>query len=428
MTVTSDGETCNGFLGRPGQPGTANDTATIDPAPAVPIVIVNANDAQGCQGTDLSRQTPIPSIYAGEPVDLKACLTSLQPGEAIASATWTVNGNVVSHYFPNPDQTSLQSFTPPSDCVDQINGASADPGCEVGIFNWICNIANADVCNYPGQVTAVFAYNLDGGNGASQTVTFNLMGPGNTGTPITVNPDGGTATEQVTVEDLGEGPTLAVGPMGITVVSTDGSDGQSVGLVLMASAQLPTDPDSGEMVGEFQWARVLSNPSTISFVQGSAADSQVQPDLGPGAFSCSLVKPTDLNPEVVTNDASSVAQKIVPKDLLLVTDGVGLRPHGGEGAFERSETAYLFWIPPNLDPTCVGCISAIPLGAVSYHYSGAATNSLDPKQGTQGWTINPGCATALGGFKLAPGRGGTDATAFPTWKAASAVQSCSSVH
>jgi hypothetical protein len=395
------------------------DTAvvTLLPPPAGPIVIVNTNDPQQCQGIDLSLQRQ--TIYAGQQVNLRACIPSLQAWQTVETARWTINGNVVLSYSASTPNATLRTFNPPDDCVDQINVGSvgAPPhSCTVDPFYWVCPIVNPAVCTYPGTVTAVFEYTLNSGNGSSNTVTYNVLGPGNTSVPITVNPDGGTATVQITSDQNG----LSIAPTGITVVSSDSSNRTSVGVVLMASAQLPADPKTGRTVGSFSWARVLNNPTTISFVQGSSSDSQIVASQGPGAFSCSLVDPLDSHPEALTYPASTVAQKNVPSDLLLILDGAGLQPHEGEGGFSRLETAYLFWEP---DPVgnCTSCTIPIPLGAVTYHFSGAATNTLDPIQGTQGWTMNASCGTGPGTFSLVPG------TAFPIWTAKSAVQNCAPI-
>ena len=416
IEVTSTGYAGNPFSPVPGSsPNSPNFTVQVDSTPASPIVIVRSNDPQQCQGIDLSQQTQ--TIYAGQQVNLRACLTSLHPGEAIQTATWTINGNVVLFYSASTSKATLNTFSPPDDCVDQIiNGSVGAPpnSCTVDPFFWVCPIKTAVVCTYPDAVTAVFEYRLNNGNGASKTVTYNVQGPGNTGVPITIDPDGGTATVKVTSDQNG----LGIGPTGITVVSSDGSNGTSAGLVVMASAQLPQDPNTGTTVGSFSWARLFNSPTTVSFIQGSTLDSQAVPSQGPGAFSCSLVNPLDGNPEALIYPASSVAQKNVPNDLLLISGGTGLSPLQGEGGFSRLETVYLFWEPPDPVGNCPSCTIPIPLGAVTFHYSGAATNSLNSAQGTQGWTMNAGCGTGPGSSNPVAG------TAFPIWTAKFAVQNC----
>jgi hypothetical protein len=396
------------------------DTAvvTLLPPPPSPVVIVNTNDPQQCQGTDLSQQRQ--TIYAGQQVNLRACLPAFQPGQTVQTATWIINGKVVLSYSASTPNATLSTFNPPGDCPNQINnGAAGAPphSCTVSPFYWVCPIANAAVCTYPDAVTAVFQYTLTTGNGASNSVTYNVLGPANTAVPITVNPDGGTATVQI-MSDPTAG--LSIAPTGMNVVSSDGSNGTSVGVVLLASAELPTDLSTGRTVGSFSWARVLNKPTTVSFVQGSAADSQIVPAQGPGAFSCSLVDPLDPNPEAITYPASTVAQKNVPSDLLLISSGTGLQPREGEGSFNRLETAYLFWEPEPANG-CTACTIPIPLGAATFHSSGAATNTLNSTQGTQGWTMNAGCGTGPGNFNLVPG------TAFPIWTAEFATQSCGPV-
>jgi hypothetical protein len=414
VTVTSDGEACSGFLGGPGEPPTGSNKATIEPAPAGPIVIVNTNDPQQCQGTDLSQQTQ--TIYAGQQVNLRACLNSLQDGESVASATWTVNGRVIAFFgvsdFFIDSKTIFKTFTPPGDCVNQINTGSsgaASHSCTVDPFYWVCPVEDADVCIYPRNVTAVFEYTLDNGNGGKNTVTYNVLGPDNTSVPITVNPDGGTATVQIT-SDGG----LRVGPTGITVISSDSSNGTVVGMVLMASAQLPQDPNTGKTVGKFSWARLFQNPSTRSFIQGSNRDSQTVPELGPGSFTCSFVDPFDPNGELVTSFPATAAKKNVPNDLLLIKNGIDLQPLQGEAGISFSEKDYLFWEPDaaGSDPTI-----PIPLGTVTFQVSGAATNSLDPTQGTQGWMLNAGCGTGPLASLEAKQQ-------FPVWTHKQKLQSC----
>jgi hypothetical protein len=75
-----------------------------------------------------------------------------------------------------------------------------------------------------------------------------------------------------------------------------------------------------------------------------------------------------------------------------------------------SAAMYLMWTP-NASSGCspsngLTCAISVPLGSVTWGYSGDAINSLDPKQGQAGWLLQCGSGPA-NPFQAS--------SAFPTW-------------
>jgi hypothetical protein len=305
-------------------------------------------------------------VVVGQQIALTASIT--QGGNQIApdSQKWSQpGGNVIAKFvasnksgtvfpLPNPNGT-------PTDCQSSLTQNCLN-------FYWV---------DQGNGRTVTYSSTVGGQPGPSATVTFNVTGPTN------VNVDA---------------PTGVVGVQANPLAISFGVD-QNIGIAFQVSATLPQWNQ-----GTYSWVQLIL-AATRSYVTSAlgvryCVDSAFLSDTSP-ALDTSY--PTDTGP--AADDSPSV-----PLQASTLSNG-----NIGEIAGGVKFTMYSMWTP-NAASGCTNgaaCTVPVPLGTVSWQYSGDAINTLTQQtsNGTN-WTIAPpGCASP-GAPGTAPFRPGAS---YPQW-------------
>ncbi len=258
-----------------------------------------------------------------------------------------------------------------------------NPSNESFTFYWV-NAGTSGQVTY----TVTYRWTLDNGQSNSASVTFHVAGPANANVSATVGSVQILPIVGSTIDPSGTSTMLLNG------VST--LSGQA-GIKFIASTVLPNGN-----TGSYSWVQLISNDS-VHFLRHSGTQActtfsnsgSAQPELDntyPYGVGFGNVYTTS-----ISNDTA--------------TDGPRLGdPTLSEMARSFSATMYLLWTP-NSASGCSGgaCAIPLPLGSLSWTWTGDAINTLSAVQGLNSTTwILTGCQEAsAGGFQAS--------SVYPVW-------------
>jgi Domain of unknown function (DUF4158) len=224
--------------------------------------------------------------------------------------------------------------------------------------------------------TVTVAVTYDNGEPANATVAFNVQGPSNPNITNTLN--------SVNVWPAG----VAVGGTATGPYLEFGNGGNSAGVTFTGSATLPTDNQ-----GAFTWVQLITAYNASYCVGGCPPSSSLGSGLDSGY------------PYPFANEANAVD-----------SPGIELVGSNSEEAASFQATMYLMWTP--LAATqCNGtsnnpCAIPIPLGSITWGFSGDAINTLSTNAGVSGttWVLNS-CSKGTAGTFV----GSTGSSGYPHW-------------
>jgi hypothetical protein len=268
------------------------------------------------------------AVVVGQQIALSASV-SLPACSSLSSQAWLVaSGTAVGGYTPTPSSYSTASVTPlPSNTTSSYT------------FYWA----------YAGNpLNITYQYTISGGGGSANspatTATFNVAGP--TGASISATPGiVNVWPAGVAVGGQATNPWLEFGV----------ASGNNIGMLFAASATLP----SGNS-GAYSWVQLVGANSQ-KYVTSSGSTSNT---AGQGLD----------NTYPYQNNTSSTND----------SPGIELLPSDGEGAESFNATMYLLWTP-NAASGCTNgsaCTIPVPLGYVSWTFSGDAINTLTNQSST----------------------------------------------
>jgi hypothetical protein len=355
ITVTSNGKNGTGFVTTPGQSNQATASAYIQPisAPAPTISFGNMDVTnQSCDPNGTPAQAAL-CVVVGQDITLTASV-NLPAGVAVSSQSWAISsGTAVGGYAASA--TPCTGVSPLYSC-----GGSWMPLNTTGpnfTFYWVD--ANAVGTGATRQVTYTYWLNNDPNNSAATAVTFTVTGP--TGVSIAAVP---------TPEQF---PTILPGM--IPQLAYQGSS--TPGISFTASAVPPAATN-----GRFWWIQ-LATANTLSVFDSNGLEQLT-------AFS-SNANEAELDTTYPYVNTTSTFLSQIPQSIATDSPAAYLPSCTGGVKQTLSATMYLLWnptLPLGCTPGVIGvdCTSIpVPLGSVSWSYCGAAVNTLDPSQGTQGW-------------------------------------------
>ena len=339
----------------PGQPTSGTGTVTVAAIPFPPNIIFN--------GVAIGNSPQ--SVVAGQQITLVACVGT--PPVAAASPNWQLpQGMQVTAGF--------QVLS-----VRALNDQAKDLGAPQ---------ANQDslVFYFVGSGAATVTFN----NGPS--VNFVVSGP--TTPTVTTDPNQASPGYTGIWPNQPSGQILAFAGMPAPQQVGQGLDG----IILQAAAQPPSAPS-----GTYSWVQVL-NQDTIQVITPTGRADRSPTSAGP------FVPPTLDH----TYPYTSQFTVNTTNDLAVDAPQLPLCQYWGEAARLFSATMYLLWTPSSGANGCSGaaCTIPVPLGNVSWQWSGDAINTLSPI--LMGWILNPpGCANPQQASNYQP-QFAPDST-YPRW-------------
>jgi hypothetical protein len=340
VNVTSDGYTCSGFLGNPGQPKKASNTAQIKPKPApAPQITFFGTPLNGTQ-----------AVVVGQRIELSSTATTVAP-LAVTSTTWSA---------PSPG-VAIASFS-----------GSAASG---EVPTQLLNFSNPSLIFY--------LLSTGGGASANNSLTFSYcMVNSQCSAPVTAN---FTVTAPSNVA-----PTIT--PTSMNTFHANGKDllayqtlspGARPGITFKAPGQanLPANQ------GQYQWVQLLNQDNLI--YMGKLG-------LGTCTFFSSTIDPA---PELDTAypygstipNTVITSQGGVTNDTAMDSPALTLNVNTGEMERAFIATMNLRWIPDQ-DPVCTAgtaCTIPVPLGSANWRISGCDIDTLTPQ--TNGTNWNQSC-------------------------------------
>jgi hypothetical protein len=330
VNVTSDGYTCSGFVGNPGQPSKGSNTAQVRPKPApAPQITYFGTPLTGTQ-----------TVTVGQRIELSSTATTVAP-LAVSSYSWSA---------PSPGATiasftgSLAAGEQPSQLLSFSNPSLT--------FYWVSTGGGASASN-----SLTFTYCMVNNQcSAPVTGTFTVNGPDPSAKP-TITPTSVSIFRLTNGTDNLAFQTVAVPPQ----------DG--IRFVAPGSASLP----SGNQ-GQYQWVQLINSEQNIfmnsggigtcSGFTGPAGVDEIDQFYPYGALG------TVTTTGGITNDTATDSPHTTIKSSI------------GEWQRSFSATMYLRWKPNQDNPACTAgdaCIIPVPLGSASWRYSGCAINAKTPQ-------------------------------------------------
>ncbi len=357
--------------------GFGSGTATINilPPPPTPEIMFN--------GSDETNQTT--TVVVGQQIHLSAQI-ALPQGQTIQSQSWTVPGTAIAGYTANLNQGTVVPLT---------DKASQDI-----TFYWV----------YPQTSSQFVTYTCCLSNGACLPnpvhVSFTVDGP----TSVSMTATAGSPEATFRTFATGTWPALAFGdPVDPDVPA---------GMLFRASVTSPQiDPTGGllavQLVSRDSWFELTSDG--VSTIQYAVSPS---------------------NPPVldVTADDLNYPYEDTGSNILKTSDSPDIRAEDDEGELQRnfSATMFLMWDPvlpsgcfPATSQSATQCSSIpVPLGYISWQFSGAMTNTLNTQSSPNSdgapnnttWIVNScgGCNSPLTFY---PSQASQNNYGYPTWQA-----------
>jgi len=340
-----------------GSPTTGTQTITVNNgfgSDSIAITVVGPPIIDGPDGTPVQSSSTSPiSVLAGQPISLSVAAPS---GQTIQSQSW-VFGN-------------------PGDVVAGFNG-TLNSGGPVAVTGSTSNNLN---CFFivPGETETV-TVNVTYSNGATASATewYSVSGPtGDVLPTVTMLPN----NQSVQVVSGANGTAGLV----LTGTPVPGTDPPQVsGAVFQTTAEPPADN-----TGAFIWVQLITG-------------NQDQKLNSTGPLLCPAQPQTGLD-TIYPNDSGVTVTEDMPSRSLI--DGYG------ESETTFNATMYLMWdpaIPPPGELACqvamgdLGfsipstCVSIpVPLGSVSWHWSGCAINTLTQQANGTSWALGCGLSTS----------------------------------
>jgi len=346
VTVTSDGENCNGFLGRPGTTNNASNKAQIQPiSPTPPKILLDGQDVTGS----------VQNVVVGQRIALTASIT-VPGGTQISSESWSgpdpagTSGGFGNGSGGQPDATGGAELAMPSQTCQTSN-----PACPFTYYYVVTETSD--------QVG--LSYTLSNQQQASSQVSFKVTGPsGNL-----------KLTANMPTDGSGVKVFLFHGNVALGTTGVPSGGANPVGITFTANATPPSGYNQS-----FTWAQVIS----------SLQDKYVNAN---GPFSVPPSPQSGIDHAFPYANASPTTTNDTPNTLLPSIYGEGWRSF--------TATMYLMWDPalPNgctpakIDPhtlvaTPSNCTSIpVPLSSVQWHWSGCAINTLAP-QAVSTWVLS----------------------------------------
>jgi hypothetical protein len=372
VTVASQGYSPCGGLStcwvpvQSGQSAGSNaEQVQVIPVPTPPAPTIMFGPV--AQGTMCSNGTAQPaSILVGQKIAFSGCLPA---GVAASSETWAMDGN----YQTN----AIAGWIPSSTAATQAPTAVAAPNCGTA--------ASCDVAAFyfiaPGSYTFRFSYIRASDQRASPqtSVTLNVTGP----TPSVANGPFLTATVQPAPQGANPAQIVNVWPGQPPYLGFGQHGGANPGIIFSMAAQ----PPPGNQ-GSFQFVQVITQASydhrTNQVVTGS---------LGTGLDNW-YPYPAGVDGEGNVLDPLRAGDG--PGLLLTLFDNLGnpVDTPIGESLYAFSATMYLMWDPalpagcapasdvpqqgqPNPQPSKCGSSIPVPLGYVTWGFTGDTINTLN---------------------------------------------------
>jgi hypothetical protein len=372
IAVTAGGMNAIGFLPveTPGQSGVATAYATTllydPPAPQI-MLGTNASGKLCSTGTDVAGTTQ--NVVIGQPIAFTGCIPEIVPQIQVANVFWSPSsphGVAVGGYTVTATSGSVVPLSYPI-C------SALQRFCEFPKFYWV---------KQGTSLTFTFTYENCCGPSRSATITFNVVGPTATG------PGGAFLTG--TVQDPPDGTvpkkTLNVWPAAVPYMGL-GKNGQNPGIRFFVR-----EDESATPRGKFQFVQVLTKARVK---MRSSAGEEVF-----GLAGAAVITPT--NPAL--DNWYPYAARVGDSKQALDDPGQSLNlargSQVGESMVEFEATMYLLWDPAlpgsgqsscqaaSNDPpdpehpnpqqsTCTGSIP-VPLGSISWGYTGDAINTMKP--------------------------------------------------
>ena len=360
MDVVSDGYTCSGFLGNPGQPSDGSNTANINalkpPAPKIQFF-----------GSDIASSQP---VMVGQFIALSFTVPNMPQGLTISTQTWTITGTALS--------TFTAGSTAGGDQPVALNATITTPTVN---FYWLSTAGSP-------QVTLSYCAS---NSQCSDKVTapLTLSGPTNPANPvgittqhvvIFVRPDhNGTQKFQDIPQPFGTG---------------------APGIKFLAQFNLPSDKSGNS--GEYQWLQ-LENQDANKFVSNTTASGTCSTFTGPLGTSVQLNANSELDSGYPygVNKPNTVTTTTVTNDTASDSPSVGLGDPVSNvtlAEWQRTLGATMFvrWKPP-IDSACSNagnaestCRIPVPLGSMTWGYSACSVNTLQVQS-----AITPGNGTTF---------------------------------